>query len=89
MAVMTKQSDGIELLAELNRERDALDETIEGMIADMADAPPEARRSGDWAADGALTHKYLELANRQAELEREIADLSRAITAAAKPTLPN
>ena len=86
---MTRHSDGIELLAELNRERDVLDETIEAMIADMADAPPEVRRSGDWAADGALTRKYLELANRQAELEKEIADLSRIITASAKPTLPN
>ena len=86
---MSKQSDGLELLAELNRERDVLDETIEGMIADMADAAPEDRRSGDWAPDGAMTRKYLELANRQAELEREIADLSRAITASAKPTLPN
>ena len=86
---MTKESEALELLAELNRERDVLDETIEGMIADMADAAPEDRRNGDWAPDGALTRKYLELANRQAELEREIADLSRAITAGAKPTLPN
>lgn len=86
---MTKESEALELLAELNRERDALDETIEGMIADMADAAPEDRRSGEWAPDGAMTRKYLEMANRQAELEREIADLSRAITAATKPTLPN
>jgi hypothetical protein len=89
MSAMAKQSDGMNLLAELNRERDALDDTIEGMIADMADAPPEARRTGDWAADGRLTREYLELTNRQAELEQEIANLSRAITAAAKPTLPN
>lgn len=86
---MTKESEALELLAELNRERDALDQTIEGMIADMADAAPEDRRSGEWAPDGAMTRKYLELANRQAELEREIADLSRAITAGTKPTLPN
>jgi hypothetical protein len=86
---MTKESEALELLAELNRERDGLDETIEGMIADMAEAPPEARRSGDWAPNGALTRKYLELANRQAELEKEIADLARAITAGTKPTLPN
>ena len=77
---MAEKPDALVLLAELHRERDALDETIEGMIADMADAAPEARQSGDWAADGALTRKYLELTNRQAELEREIADLSRAIT---------
>lgn len=86
---MAKQPDGLELLADLTRERDVLDGAIEGMIADMADAPPQARRTGDWAADGALTRKYLELTNRQAELEKEIADLSRAITAAADPTLPN
>lgn len=89
MAAMTKQPDELELLAELNRERDALDETIEGLIADMADAAPEDRRTGDWAPDGAMTRKYLELTNRQAELEREIIDLSRAITVGAKPALPN
>lgn len=86
---MTKESEALELLAELNRERDVLDETIEGMIADMADAAPEDRQTGDWAPDGAMTRKYLELANRQAELEREIGDLSRAITALTKPEKPN
>ncbi|HEY5380508.1 MAG TPA: hypothetical protein VIJ78_13370 [Pseudolabrys sp.] len=86
---MMKEADELALLAELNRERDRLDETIEGLIADMADAAPEERKGGDWAPEGALTRKYLELTNRQAELEREIIDLSRAITAAAKPTLPN
>jgi len=86
---MTKKSAGLELLAELNRERDELDAAIETMIADMADVSPDARQSGDWASDGALTRKYLELTNRQAEVEREIADLARAITASASPTLPN
>lgn len=86
---MPKKSSGLELLAELNRERDELDAAIETMIADMADAAPEARKTGDWAPNGALTRRYLELTNRQAEVEQEIVDLSRAITAAAKPTLPN
>lgn len=86
---MTKKSAGLELLAELNRERDELDATIETMIADMAEVSPDARKTGDWAPDGALTRKYLELTNRQAEVEREIADLSRAITDSVKPTLPN
>jgi hypothetical protein len=76
-------------LAELTRERDELEETIEGMIADMADASPQARRTGDWAADGVLTRKYLEATNRQAEVEHEITDLSRALAAAADSTLPN
>jgi hypothetical protein len=86
---MTKESEALELLAELNRERDLLDETIEGMIADMADAAPQDRRTGDWAPDGALTRKYLELTDRQAELEHQIIDLSRAITAGANSALPN
>ncbi len=76
---MTKKPDDLVLLADMKRERDELDAAINGMIADMADAAPEARRSGEWAPDGAMTRKYLELTNRQAELEREIADLSRAI----------
>lgn len=86
---MTKIPDGIELLAEMNRERDELDAAIETMIADMAEASTEQRATGDWASDGTLTRKYLELTNRQAELEKEIIDLSRAITAATKSTLPN
>ena len=86
---MTKKPGELELLAELNRERDELDAAIEVMIADMAEAPPEQRKTGEWASNGALTRKYLELANRQAELENEIIDLSRLIEAATKPTLPN
>ena len=86
---MTKKLEGLALLAELNRERDELDAAIEVMIADMAEVAPEARKSGDWGAGGASTRRYLELTNRQAKVEIEIADLTRAITAAAKPTLPN
>ena len=86
---MTKKPDELALLAELNRERDDLDAAIEEMIAAMAAAPEDERKTGDWAPDGSLTRQYLDLANRQAELERDIADLSRAITAAVKPTLPN
>lgn len=86
---MIKDSNELVLLAELTRERDQLEKTIEGMIADMADLAPEARSTGDWAPDGGLTRRYLELTNRQAELEREIADLSLAIAATTKPALPN
>jgi hypothetical protein len=88
--VMSKKSPNLELLlSELTQERTELDTAIENLIADMADAPPEARNSGEWAADGALTKRYLELTNRQAEVERDIIDVSRELTAGAKPTLPN
>jgi hypothetical protein len=86
---MAKKPDDLTVLSELTRERDELDAVIEELIADMALAPPEARNSGDWAADGASTKRYLELTNRQAELENDIVELSRLITAAAKTTLPN
>jgi hypothetical protein len=86
---MSKKPDDLTLLAELTRERDELDGAIETMIADMAEAAPENRNSGAWAPDGASTRRYLELTNRQAKVEREISDLTRAITAATKPTLPN
>jgi hypothetical protein len=86
---MTKKSDGLALLGELNRERDELEAAIEAMIADMAEAEPEARQNGDWAPNGASTRRYIELTNRQAEVENDIADLSRAITAAAKPATPH
>jgi hypothetical protein len=88
--VMSKKSKNLELLlSELTQERAELDGAIEELIAAMADAPPEARKSGDWAADGALTKRYLDLTNRQAEIERDIIDVSRELTAGVKPTLPN
>jgi hypothetical protein len=55
----------------------------------MAEATLEQRTTGEWAPDGALTRKYLELTNRQGEVEQEIIDLSRALLADSKPTLPN
>jgi hypothetical protein len=58
-------------------------------MADMADLPPERRSTSDWAPDGALTKQFLDLTNRQAKLEAEIATVSGAITAAKKPVLPN
>jgi hypothetical protein len=87
---MTKKAADLEvLLSELTQERDELDVTIETLIADMADALPEQRKTGDWAPKGALTLRYLELTNRQAVVEKEIIDLSREIAAGGKPALPN
>ena len=87
---MTKKAADLEaLLSALMQERDELDVTIETLIADMADAPPEQRKTGDWAPKGALTLRYLELTNRQAVVEKEIIDLSREIAAGGKPVLPN
>lgn len=87
---MTKKNADLEAqLSELTQERDELDTAIETLIADMADAPPEQRKTGDWAPNGALTRRYLELTNRQAVVEKEIIDLSREIAAGGKPALPN
>ena len=86
---MTKKPDDLVVLTELTRERDELEQVIEELIADMALVAPDARTSGDWAPDGASTRRYLDLTNRQAELDNEIVVLSRAITASAKTTLPN
>jgi hypothetical protein len=77
------------LLSELTQERTALESAIESLIADMAEATPEQRNTGDWAPNGALTRKYLELTNRQSDVEQGIIDLSRALLADSKPTLPN
>lgn len=87
---MTKNIATLEAsLSELTQERDELDTAIETLISDMADAPPEQRKTGDWAPKGALTLRYLELTNRQAVVEKEIIDLSREIAAGGKPVLPN
>ena len=55
---MTEKPDDLTVLAELNPERDELDAAIETMIADMAEAAPEAkdRRLGvQWRIDPALS----------------------------------
>jgi hypothetical protein len=68
-------------LAQLTDERASLDAAIEDMIAGMAQVPAEERAGGAWARDGASTRKYLELTDRQAEVEAEIIKLGRAIVA--------
>jgi chromosome segregation ATPase len=87
---MNKKIEDLEAtLSELTDERSELDAKIEELIADMADAPEEARKTGDWAPHGALTRKYLELSNRLAVVEKEMIDLSRQLAADGKPALPN
>jgi len=66
-------------LAQLTDERASLDAAIEDMIVSMAQVPAEQRAAGQWARDGASTRKYLELTDRQAEVEAEIIKLGRAI----------
>ena len=79
-------SDRIDkVLADLTRERDALEADIEIMIGDMALAPDDQRRTGDWAANGAATARYLELTERLAEVEQAIIDLTRQRAAAGPP----
>ncbi len=76
-------------LADLTEERTDLEAKIEELIADMADAAPEQRKTGDWAPDGALTRRYLELANRLGDVESLIIDLSRQLAAGGTQALPN
>ena len=68
-------------LADLNGEHGELDAAIEAMIAAMAEADSESRKSGVWARDGESTLKYLELIDRQAAVESAIVELNRAIRA--------
>jgi hypothetical protein len=82
---MAKKIDELQsLLAQLTDERDELEAAIEAMIGEMADVPVDQRQSGDWASDGVATRRYLERANRLAEVEQAIVDLSRQIAAAGK-----
>jgi hypothetical protein len=77
---MTTKLDDMKVqLAALSAERDVLDTAIEEMIASMAEVPAEQRNVGDWSPNGPMTKKYLDLTNRQAEVEAEIVDLGRAI----------
>jgi hypothetical protein len=84
-----KPADLESQLSELLHERGELDARIEELIADMADTSPDQRKSGDWAPNGALTRQYLDLTNRQGEVEQQIIDLSRQIAAGDGPALPH
>ena len=75
------------VLADLERERDALEAEIETMIGDMAAAPEEQRRSGDWAENGAATKRYLELTERLGEIEQTMIDLTRGAASEKPPTV--
>ena len=87
---MTKKIENLEAqVSELMDEREQLDAKIEGLIADMAEAPEDQRTTGDWAPNGALTRQYLDLTNRQAVVEKDIIDLARQIAADGEPPLPN
>jgi hypothetical protein len=72
-------------LAALSGERSQLDTAIDEMIAAMAEVPADQRSTGDWAPGGASTRKYLQLTERQAAVETEIIDLSRAIVETDEP----
>lgn len=87
---MTKKSEDLEArISDLTEERTELEAKIDELIADMADAAPEQRKTGDWATDGRLTRQYLELTNRLGDVERDIIDLSRQLAAGDGPALPN
>ena len=73
------------VLADLTRERDVLDDQVQAMIGDMAAAPEEQRRAGEWAANGSATVRYLALTERLAEVEQAIIDLTRQRAASGPP----
>jgi hypothetical protein len=82
---MTNDDKIDKVLADLTRERDELDEQVQTMIGDMAAAPEEQRHSGEWAAGGASTVRYLGLTERLAEVEQAIIDLTRQRAASGPP----
>ena len=73
------------LLADLTRERDALDAELQAMIAEMEATPVGQRRAGAWAADGA-SHRALSRIVRAAGRGRTgIIDLSRQRASSGPP----
>ncbi|MGN6571025.1 MAG: hypothetical protein ACTHLO_06395 [Pseudolabrys sp.] len=73
------------VLADLTRERDALEAEIETMIGDMAGASADARKSGEWGERGDATQRYLALTERLGEVEQAIIDLTRQRAADGPP----
>jgi hypothetical protein len=83
---MSKKLSELEsLLAELSRERDAIDTAVEQMMARMAETPSDQRSSNGWAPDGPLTREFLAMTNRQAELDSDIQAVTRDIAARKPP----
>ncbi len=80
---MAKKPNKAAQLGELQRQRDELEAAIESMIADMAEQPEAARRTGAWAENGASTQRYLELTTQLSDIEQDIVDLTRTMAAAA------
>jgi len=67
------------LLIELREERERVDAGIEQMVGELAAVAPEQRAGGGWGPDGERTRAFLDLTNRQSELETEIDAVSREI----------
>jgi hypothetical protein len=87
---MSKKLAELEVLfADLSEERVEIERSIETMMADLADVPLAQRAAGGWASDGPLTKRYLDLTNRQTNLEAEIDAVSRAIAEIKGAPRPN
>ena len=72
------------LLQELERENQEIQDTIEGLMADMERLPPEQRPADQWGPSGTLTRRFIELSERQNQIAAEIKLVTAAV-ASAKP----
>ena len=80
-----KIEDVTRRLSALGDEREKLEAAIENMIADIAEVPVDQRATGAWASNGESTQRYLTLTDRLAEVEAEIIELGRVVSAADAP----
>lgn len=78
-----KSEERAALLTALTKERDELEAEVENMIADMAETPEAARKTGAWAADGVSTQRYLAITERLSDVEQDLVDLTREMAASA------
>jgi hypothetical protein len=67
------------LLADLKEERESVETAIEQMVGELATVAPEQRAGGGWGPDGERTRAFLDLTNRQSDLEAEIDVVSREV----------
>lgn len=70
------------LLQELERENQEVQDTIEGLMADMERLLPEQRPDDQWGPSGTLTRRFIELSERQNEIAAEIKLVTAAIASA-------
>ena len=79
---MTGLTAHFALLKKLEQENQDIETAISDLMDVMARVPPQQRAAGEWGPEGTQTKRFIELSERQSEIEAEIKLVSAAIESA-------